>query len=329
MLGDFFREAVNKGALDSVVDRGQTYQQAPDPEPPRRPSPQETLAEDPLADYPAVGNSGVLDGEDARDALDSREAAPEPRGNGSRFTSIREEDLDDPRLRRVYQTLQQDFQAKLKQIEGVQEQGQMVNEHGALLKRIKEDDGLRGVILDYLHGQRSPGRQEAPAEPARPETVLSRDEFPDIDDDAFQGLENLAQRFMRSVDQKYGQPVREHGKTVERVNGLLEQLEAQREMNDLSALHPGWREHVDPAELARMKKEYPNVPVTKLYRMLDYDKAPLRAKREVFAKGSTRRPMAANGGRGADRSQEREAGKLKGITNFEDAIQAAIEELGY
>lgn len=238
------------------------------------------------------------------------------------FTSIREEDLPEE-ARGVFRQMQADYQARVQGIQASQEQLQRAQEYSAFLDRLSTDEGLRRHVLGYFQQQDpSVAKDGASAESS---SVLDRKDFSEYSDDEYKEAEILADRVLKAVENRYGATLKEHQQTVTRVNELMEQLEAQQEMQELHALHPGWNQNVDPRDLASAKERSPGISVLNLYRMLDYDKAQARVKRGVFNNGKKQKLQTSV----LERGRAEEEDKTKGIKSFSDALQLAIEDFGY
>ncbi len=204
---------------------------------------------------------------------------------------------------------------------------EQLKKYSQLLTVIQHDPELSNLIVQHLERKQGGGapRQQPSAEP---ETILDRQEYADLDDHEFAVEEKKAQRLMASVERRIG-PVREqlqaHEGTVRKTEGLFERMAAQSEMQDLREQYPDWNKNVDPKALAQKKKELPNARVVDLYEMLDYRNVQARAKRDAVRGGKiVRRPTTATGS-----SRTQSPSKIRGIKDFDSAIDAAAEELGY
>lgn len=242
------------------------------------------------------------------------------------FTSIREEDLP-PEARGLFRQLREEHRSAMADIQELQKNEGMIRQYGKFLEQIEKDPAFQQHILGYLQGG-TPARETKPAN-AKPAAanVLDRDEFKDLDDDEFGHAELLANRVLSAVEKKFenlGSTLKGHGPVVDKMQSLMERMEAQSEIQELDRLYPDWHRNVNPRELAKAKASRPGVSSLELYRQLDYDKAVARGRRQVFQNGKnrTQRPIAAE-------SSGRPAAPSRKINNFMDAMNAAIDDMGY
>ncbi len=314
LFGEFFDQAqeevpMDEGAVD-VASRMDPDEAAPG-------APDDLSPED-------RGAEGQTEEEGA-----PRETVPDTDSQGD-FTSIREEDLP-PEARGLFRQMQAEHRAAMADIQELQKNEGMIRQYGKFLEQIEKDPGFQQHILEYLQGgRRAPESQNArDTKPGKPSSaaVLDRDEFKDLDDDEFGHAELLANRVLSAVEKKFerfGSAVKDHAPVVDKMQALMERMEAQSEIQELDRLYPDWHRNVNPKELAKAKAARPGVSSVELYRQLDYDKALARGRRQVFASGKPRvqRPMAAE-------SSGRTAPPSRKINNFMDAMTAAIDDMGY
>lgn len=262
-----------------------------------------------------------------------REATPDVDSQGD-FTSIREEDLP-PEARGLFRRMKEEHQAAMADIQELRQNEGMIRQYGKFLEQIEKDPGFQRHILDYLQGgghtriDPEAGKIRPGEKVVAPVGVLDRDEFKDLDDDEFGHAELLANRVLSAVEKKFerfGSALKDQAPVVDKMQALMERMEAQSEIQELDRLYPDWHRNVNPRELAKAKAARPGVSSVELYRQLDYDKALARGRRQVFQNGKrTQRPIAAESSGRATPPPNR----MKSIVDFRTAIGAAIEDMGY
>lgn len=277
------------------------------------------------------------------DDVETVEAAPEietveTSEPADRFSSVSRDDLDDPRLQRMHDQLQADFERRMAEMGNPDEDRQIVQQNANFIRQLEQNPALAKQVLQLVRGDARPTSDVVPAKPAAPAFKVNAEEL-GLDEESAPIFEKFGSQMLQALQEQVQGLLAPVQATVDRMNGVFHQAEADREMGDLDKNYPGWQSNLDPKSLAAAKKYFVEngvnpklVPARMLYQAMDY--ARLQNENHMLRNNAQKRTPEAPRGRvvgtrspaavPAGRRQE----TVRQVTDLESALEATLDQMG-
>ena len=262
-------------------------------------------------DHPIEGDDAGQEppAETEPEPTEDQATAPETEGEVEpRFTRVDREALS-PELQRLHDQMQAEYQAQIGGLGKSREDLQLAGQHAEFIRAVMDNPQLQEHIRGFWEGQQAP-RQHPHAQGEDPPMLRQVDpnERPEdldyFDPDSQEDVLKILEIAERRLSPKFERALQERDAKLARYEQHFAELERRQEEEELSRSYPNWDKHVSKEDLAQARQVAPNLPLSSLLKILDYDNAVARSSRtarsEEIEKLTARRAPPRTPGRRVD-----------------------------